>query len=281
MRAPRILTLAATLAAVAPASGEPTKDADAASPWAELHASRVRLLADRAKAASGARLAGVEIAMQEGWKTYWRNPGDAGVPPQFNWSGSANAAAIRVLYPAPMRMREPGGDVIGYKHAVIFPVEVTPQDASKPVALKLSLEYGICREICVPAVATIHLSLPPGRNGAPSEAIKAATDRVPRPQVGRRPGDPELRKVTVSDGEPATRLTITAAFHGRKGADVFIEAPDGLYVPLPRLVAEDGTGVGRYEVNLSGDLARDLKGKTLTFTLVSDAGATEAQWTFP
>src|SRR5262245_29832388 len=104
------------LAAIAPASAEPAKDADAASPWVELHASRARLIASPAGTAGAARLAGLEIAMQDGWKTYWRMPGDAGVPPTFDWSGSVNAADIKVLYPAPTRMPEAGGEVVGYKH---------------------------------------------------------------------------------------------------------------------------------------------------------------------
>ena len=82
-------------------------------------------------------------------------PGDAGVPPTFDWAGSANAATIKVLYPAPMRMPEAGGEAIGYKQAVLFPIEVTPQDPAKPVVLKLALEFGICREICIPATAKL------------------------------------------------------------------------------------------------------------------------------
>src|SRR5688500_315903 len=145
LRTAALAAAALALAAATPARGEPARDADAASPWVELHASRARLVASQAKAAGGTRLAGVEIAMSDGWKTYWRTPGDAGIPPQYDWSGSTNAASLKVLYPTPMRMAEAGGEVIGYKHAVLFPVEVTPRDPAKPVSLKLALEFGICR----------------------------------------------------------------------------------------------------------------------------------------
>ena len=266
---------------IEPARAEPAKDADAASAWVELHASRARLVASQASTAGGARLAGLEIAMQDGWKTYWRMPGDAGVPPTFDWSGSANAADIKVLYPAPMRIPEAGGEVVGYKHAVLFPIEVTPQDAAKPVALKLSVELGICREICVPVTATFDLSLPPAGKARQHDAVATAVERVPRPHAQRRPKDPELKQIAVGNGEPGSRLTIAAAFHGSKGADVFVEAPDGLYVPLPRKEAQGADGIVRFEVDLAGDLARDLKGKTLTVTLVSETGASEAQWTVP
>ncbi len=68
---------------------------------------------------------------------------------------------------------------------------------------------------------------------------------------------------------------------GTKGADVFIEAPDGIYVPLPKKLAEDAQGVVRYAVELAPALAKELRGKTVTLTMVSDAGASEGQWTLP
>ena len=271
--------LALVLDAAAPPRVQAAQDWEGASPWVELHASRARLVAGPAK--PSLRLAGVEIAMDDGWKTYWRMPGDAGVPPQLDWSGSANVADIKVLYPAPMRMSEAGGQVIGYKHAVLFPVLVTPQDAGKPVALKLAMEFGICRDICVPAVANLELPLPPGGRSAQSEAIAAAIDKVPRPAAGRRPADPELKQVHVDSGEGGARLTIAAAFPGAKETDAFVETPEGLYVPMPRMLGREAGGIVRFAADLPGDLARDLKGKTLTLTLVSETGATEAQWKVP
>jgi len=268
---------------IQPAGAEPAKDADAAAAWVELHASRARLVASRAGTPGGVRLAGLEIVLQDGWKTYWRMPGDAGVPPTFDWSGSTNAADVKVLYPAPTRIPEAGGEVIGYKYAVLFPIEVTPQDAAKPVGLKLSLELGICHEICVPVTTTFDLSLPPaGKAAQQADAVAAAVEHVPRPQAKRRPSDPELRKLTVTGGgEASARLTVSAAFHGAKGGDAFVEAPDGLYVPMLRKAPQAGDGTVSFGADLSADLARDLKGKTLTVTLVSETGASEGEWKVP
>jgi DsbC/DsbD-like thiol-disulfide interchange protein len=287
MRTSRTLAVAALLGlgAASPAAAEPALDPAAASPWVELHASRARLVASAAKTAGGTRLAGLEVVLDDGWKTYWRMPGDAGVPPQHDWSGSANAARIRLLYPAPMRMAEAGGEVIGYKHAVLFPIEVTPKDPAQPVALKLALEFGICREICVPVTATFDLVLPPvdrdAKKGAAKDTIAAAIARVPRPLAARRPDDPKLVHASVSAGESRARLVIQAAFGGSQGGDVFVEAPEGLYVPMLRKEAPAADGTVRFTADLSPDLVRDLKGKALTLTLVSDTGAAEARWTFP
>ena len=218
------------LAVVAVAQSQGVVPVNLASPWVELHAARVRLLAG-APAVKSAKsyLAGVEITLAEGWKTYWRTPGDAGVPPLFDWTGSTNVAAIKVRYPAPHRMQEPGAETIGYKSAVIFPVEVVPSDPGKPVDLKLTAEFGVCRDICIPAEAKLSLTLLPSQlEGDASPALIAALERVPRPQASRRASDPEVRRVTASLDGGAPRLSIEARFpQGGRGADVFVEAPDG------------------------------------------------------
>ena len=270
---------AALVVAAAPPAGSQPADQPRASPWAELPASRVRLVAGGAR--GGVYRVGVEIVMAEGWKTYWRTPGDAGVPPTFDWSRSDNVGAVKVLYPAPMRMEEAGGEVIGYKNAVLFPVDVTPRDASRPVSLKLTLEYGICRDICIPASTTLELALAQGAAGGPADALKAAAERVPRSQAERRKTDPWWKRVASAGGEADPRLEIDVIFPGgSKGADLFIEAPAGLYLPLPKKLSEDAQGVVRYAVELSPDLAKDLRGKTLTLTMISDAGSSEGEWRF-
>jgi DsbC/DsbD-like thiol-disulfide interchange protein len=256
-----------------------------ASPWVELHAARVRLVGGPPAVKSAkAYLAGVEITLGEGWKTYWRMPGDAGVPPSFSWTGSTNVAAIKVLYPAPHRMKEAAAETIGYTKAVIFPVEVVPSDAKKPVDLKLSVEFGVCREICIPAETKASLTLPPtSLEGAPAPAIAAALEQVPRTDATRRADDPKLERVAATLEGASPRLLIEARFpRGATGADLFIEAPDGIYLPLPKRLPDGSDGLLRFEVDLSrGGNAGDLKAKTLTLTLVSAAGASETPWPLP
>jgi DsbC/DsbD-like thiol-disulfide interchange protein len=275
-----VLALAAVFAFAALAQDRPVRQAGATA-WVDLHAGRARLVSGHAMAAGGPYFAGVEIVLAEGWKTYWRTPGDAGVPPAFDWTGSGNVASIRVLYPAPKRMAEAGGEVLAYKGSVLFPIEVKPQQPGKPVTLELVLELGICREICIPATARFELAIEPGRAGPPPPQIAAALAQVPRPQADRRPGDPTLKRVAVERGGAVPRLVIEAVFGaGGKGADAFVEAPDGLFVPQPKRSAADG-GTVRFETDLAGGLDRDLKGKTLTLTLVGEAGASEAVWRVP
>jgi DsbC/DsbD-like thiol-disulfide interchange protein len=288
------LLAAAAAVAMAPASGA-VAESGLASPWSEVHNGRVRLVGG-APAAAGAKayLAGVEVGLAKGWKTYWRAPGDAGVPPMFEWEGSANVASVKVLYPAPSRLREPVAESIGYKDGVLFPVEVVPKDASKPAELALNVEFGICRDICIPAQAKLSLTLPPAAlSERPSPQLLAALESVPRQRAARRPADPQLKSARAVLVGAAPRLVFEATFpRGADGAELFVEAPDGLYLPMSRRLrdgaappvptADANDDLVRFEVDLSRTSnARDLEGKTLTLTLVSDAGAAEVAWKVP
>jgi DsbC/DsbD-like thiol-disulfide interchange protein len=241
----------------------------AVTPWVEAQAARVRLLAGADPAQPGkSLLAGVEITMAEGWKTYWRNPGEAGVPPNFDWSGSTNTASIKVAYPAPMRISDPAAEMIGYKTSVVFPIAVVPRAPAEAVELRLALEFAVCREICIPAQATLELRLPPlARLGAPAAALAAARAR-----------DPELLGVNSQLSGASPKLEIDAKFPGgAAGADLFLAAPDGIFVPMAKKLGAESDGRVRFVVELArGGSAEDLKGKELTLTLVSDAGASEA-----
>jgi DsbC/DsbD-like thiol-disulfide interchange protein len=242
-----------------------------ASEWSEGHNSRARLIA-------GDGVAAVELQMPEGWKTYWRNPGDAGgVPPSFDWSKSENLAAAQVLYPAPKRFTDRAGDTVGYKGTVVFPVRLTAKDPKKPIDLRLTLDYGVCKEICIPGEADLSLAIDPGQGADIPIEIADALKRVPAPAGERRPGDPVLKRVRSELDGPKPRLVIDADFPGgAEHADVFIESPPGLYVPLPKKVADDGAGHATFEVDLSDGIdAKDLKDQTLTATLISDKGQSE------
>jgi len=107
------------------------------SDWVQGYNTKARLVAGHAvRDGQKALYAGVELAMPQGWKTYWRTPGDAGgVPPEFDWKGSQNLQSARVLYPAPHRLSDKAGDAVGYKGGVIFPVLGKPADAAKPIVL--------------------------------------------------------------------------------------------------------------------------------------------------
>lgn len=272
----------ASALAILLAVGTPAAASPLSSPWVEAHGGKARLIAGTAESAGTPRLwAGLEVRLSPGWKTYWRSPGDSGgLPPQFDWSRSVNLASVKVFYPAPRRFKDALGDAVGYSGSVVFPVEIRPEDATKPVELNLSLLYGICREICVPAEAELSLPIPAAVTVPVSPEIAAAIGAVPRTSDERRPNDPELisKEALLDSEEP--KLVLEATFPGAaETADMFIETTDGAYVPLPVKTAMEGNRV-RFEVDLTQEAEADeLRGKTLRITTVSEAGQSETSWT--
>jgi len=256
----------------------PAGASELASGWTtDKPETRARLVAGTVSAKP---YAGVEIELASGWKTYWRFPGDVGgVPPSFDWAKSDNVASVKVLYPAPKRMVDPLGVTLGYKDQVILPVEVVAKDPAKPVALKLTLDYGICKEVCVPVTAELALDLPPGARADPTAKFLAALDHVPRSADGRRDGDPKLLKAEVKLDGATPMIAIEAEFPGgTAGAQAYVDSPSGNYIPLPKdaAVTDIGPNRKRFEIDLTGatDVA-DLKGKTAFVTLVSEKGLSE------
>lgn len=276
----RILTIIFALAAAA--SSTAGEVAAAASPWVEAPKAKARLLAGGDRAQGQGAVAFVEIALEPGWKTYWRSPGDAGgLPPSFDWSKSANLAEAKVAFPAPRRFTDRSGNTIGYKDGVVLPVFLTPQDPDAPISLVAAIHYGICKDVCIPVEAELTLDVPAAGHAAPAAEAEAARalDRVPRAQDALKPGDPILVRAEAHLDGTAPKITIEARFaDGGAGADAFLEAPDGVFVPLPERVADlDGAGTAVFEAPLGADVdIAGLRGKPLTVTLVSETGASFA-----
>lgn len=192
----------------------------AASPWGRGAQSRARLIAGAP--ASGALLAGLEIRLEPGFITYWRDPGDAGVPPTLSFAGSTNLKSATLRYPAPRRLDEAGAVAFGYVGDVTFPILVEPVDPSRPVTLAVAVDYAACHDICLPAHADLHLTLD-GQPSAEAGRITEALAAVPRAAVLGGAGSPAIRAVTP-DG--AGGFTVSAAGAGPDGA-LFVEAPEG------------------------------------------------------
>ena len=169
------LLLASTLFALG-AAGIALAAASSATPWIASNNSKVRLVSGMVdNGGRPALLAGVQLRMDAGWKTYWRNPGDSGVPPSFNWAGSKNLKEAEVLFPAPDRFADAGGTAIGYDGEVLFPVKLTPE--REAVSSRLSCETRARSSIFsptgrsarTPAMSLAFASMAQLRADAPSE----------------------------------------------------------------------------------------------------------------
>lgn len=127
---------------------------------------------------NGTYMAGLQLMLAPGWKTYWRAPGEAGIPPLFNWSGSENLKSVRVHWPTPAVFQTNGLQSIGYHDQVTLPLEVTALDPAKPVRLHAVVDLGVCKDICLPA--SLDLTADLNGPGAPDATIQKALAAQPK-----------------------------------------------------------------------------------------------------
>jgi DsbC/DsbD-like thiol-disulfide interchange protein len=241
--------------------GAPARAADSFSTdWAQGAKSQARLIA------AGGGLAGFEIALAPGAITYWRDPGDSGLPPTLDFSASENVASVEPKFPAPKRMREAdGGEAFGYDGGVIFPLHVKPRDPGKPVTLALNADFAVCEKVCLPAKARLTLTLPAAGESPYASAIDNALAAVPRPVQPKDFGELE------SDGEDAFRLCV--AHEDGPPRDLFVEPPQGWWATAAR---EPGWG-GRdcFSIRLQDKPKDATLPVALRLTLTGGPGAVE------
>ena len=237
-----------------------------ASPWQRDGHSAVRLLAG---SRSGAvLLGGISFQLQPGWKTYWRTPGDSGVPPRFDFSKSENIEAVTVLWPAPMKFDDgAGGHSLGYHDQVVLPFRIVAKNTDKPVTLRAAVNYAVCDKLCVPVEADVELAF---TSVASTEdgALFAALDTVPKPA---NVGDPH--PLTIRDikreGKSAVLVDVVAPSEAGN-INLFVEGPTPDWaLPVPTLLEHSPPGVKRFTFELDG-LPPDTnpEGAALKLTLV-------------
>jgi DsbC/DsbD-like thiol-disulfide interchange protein len=270
-----IVVTGAGLIGAAMASPHAADAAEQASRLDEDMHSALRLITGVAAADTAVR-AGVELHLQAGWHTYWRYPGDAGVPPRFDFSNSENVAAVTVLWPAPKPLPEQGLTAIGYLGDVTWPLSVTPQDPAKPVTLRLNLDYAVCERMCVPAQAKAELALAAGAP-AVNPALAAALERVPK-KVALGDGSPlAIRAVHREHGTPRDRVVVDVAAAPQTPVALFAEgpAPDWA-LPVPAAVPGAPAGMQRFVFDLDGAPAgAKYDGAAITLTAVAGEHAIE------
>ncbi|MDA9436690.1 protein-disulfide reductase DsbD domain-containing protein [Bradyrhizobium sp. CCBAU 51627] len=239
--------------------------ADDASPWQRDGHSAVRLLAG---SRSGAvLLGGIAFQIQPGWKTYWRMPGDSGVPPRFDFSKSDNVEAVTVMWPAPQKFDDgAGGHSIGYHDQIVLPLRIVAKAADKPVTLRAEINYAVCEKLCVPVAANVELGF---NNVASTEDanLRAALDTVPKPANIGDPNPLTIRDVK-RDGPKNVLVDVVAPEDSK--VNLFVEGPTPDWsLPIPDEVEHGPPGVKRFSFELDG-LPPGAKpdGAALKFTLV-------------
>jgi DsbC/DsbD-like thiol-disulfide interchange protein len=221
---------------------------------------------------NGHHMAALELNLAPNWKTYWRSPGDAGIPPLFDWSGSKNVKSVRVLWPSPTVFHTNGLQTIGYHDAVILPVEVVAMDASKPILLRAKVDLGICKDICMPAAVEISGELT--NPGQPDERIRAALRALPVSAKAAGLGRIACRVEPIADG---LRLTADMAL-AAQGADetVVFEAKDpAIWVSEAQTGRKSGTLTAAADFVASNGAPFALDRSGVTVTVLHQGGSVE------
>jgi DsbC/DsbD-like thiol-disulfide interchange protein len=249
-----------------------------ASPWQSDVHSAVRLLAG---SRSGAvLLGGIALQLQPGWKTYWRTPGDSGVPPRFDFSKSDNVEAVTVLWPAPLKFDDgAGGQSLGYRNTVVLPLRIALKSADKPVTLRAEISYAVCAKLCIPVEASTELAF---KSVASTEdtALYAALETVPKPAtVG------DANPLTIRDvrREGPTQVTVDVVTPDAREVNLFVEGPTPDWaLPVPTLAEPSPPGVKRFSFELDGlPSGARPEGAALKMTLVGADKAYEFNVSLP
>src|SRR5215213_8146654 len=172
--------------------------AEDASAWQRDGHSAVRLLAG--SRTGTVLLGGIAFQLQPGWKTYWRTPGDSGVPPRFDFSKSVNVESVTPLYPAPRKFDDgAGGTSYGYQKHVIFPLRIVPKNANEPVQLRAAVSYAVCEKLCLPVETEVELAFTSSASALDS-VVAGALNKVPKP-VGTAEATPIILRAFKRVGD--------------------------------------------------------------------------------
>ncbi|MES2603057.1 MAG: protein-disulfide reductase DsbD domain-containing protein [Pseudomonadota bacterium] len=253
-----------------------------ASPWIKDTNSAVRLIAG--SRSGNVLLGGIGFQLQPGWKTYWRNPGDSGVPPRIDFAKSENIESVKILWPVPMKFPDGAGGIsFGYQNQVLLPLRIIAKSPDKPVTLRAEINYAVCEKLCIPVEAQAELAFVSVASTEDS-AIAAALETVPKPaKVGdtgpltirdvRREGKLVLVDVVVESDKNATGKS--------KDVELFAEGPTPDWaLPVPKLIKREAGGVHRFEFELDGlPSGASAEGATLKLTVAGPGGAYEVNTT--
>jgi DsbC/DsbD-like thiol-disulfide interchange protein len=181
--------------------------------------------------ADGTHMAAIRLELEQGWHTYWRAPGDAGIPPIFDLSASKNVKDSQVIWPRPEVYHGNGLRSIVYNDHVVLPLSITPAQKGADISLQARIEIGICKDICIPQTLNVSAMLPASATKRDSRIASALADR---PFSGKEAGAKNVRcQITPTSDGINLVTTFTLPPVGRSEAVVIETANPQLWVAEP------------------------------------------------
>lgn len=224
----------------------------------------------------GMYIAAIQVDMAPGWKTYWREPGAGGIPPLFDWSRSRNLDQIGYFWPAPTVYDAYGTRTIGYEGRLILPVLMKPRDKTRPINAALTMDYGVCHDICVPVRGSGATDLNPD-TAANQTVINQAV--AARPRSGQAAGLTSATcALTPTDNDVvlAATLTFNNAPVGIRAA-VVETGSEVLLASAADHTASGNTVVIEADLQNFGDGPMTINRQDLRFTLIGANDAIDVQ----
>ncbi len=262
--------LATTTLAIAAAATSATASS---SEWHDSEGGKVRLVTTGKPDAQGKLQGALEIALKPGWKTYWRDPGDSGVPPQISVERSRNVAAAVLAYPAPQRHDDGYSKWAGYDYPVALPVSFTVPSPGEPVKIEADVLLGICETICIPVQAKFTIDPNAGSDDqADATVVKAALSALP---AAAQPGF----GINVLPGDQET-LVVEAKVPGDGTAtDFFVAGEQGYMFGTPVKTMKSGKTV--FTVPILDRPSDAPTGEGLFYTLTDGGSSVSGTLRYP
>lgn len=231
----------------------------AESGWFDTDGVRLQLVTDDRAHPDGKLQAVLRVDLKPGWKTYWMDPGDAGVPPQIDPGKSQNVTGVTIQFPAPKRFDEGTTHWAGYSKPVDLPVTFTVGDANKFTAIDATVFLGVCQDVCIPVQTTFSVTPDPqAASNSADPAIASAFAKLPGPPSGafgvasfQLKGNQIIAKVRMP------------AYGGER--DLFVVAPSGWLLGAPK----PDNASGGYSINVAGRPSTGEMPRSLQYTLVA------------
>ncbi|MEM6461475.1 MAG: protein-disulfide reductase DsbD domain-containing protein [Pseudomonadota bacterium] len=249
----------------------------ASSEWVETEAGRIRISALR-PGEDGQIRAVLDVDLLPGWKTYWRDPGEAGIPPTITVDRSKNIVAAEVHFPAPERITDPYSTWAGYDYPVLLPLTFDQKDPGRTSVLEADVFIGLCESVCIPFQTSFTLVIDPAKpaNAFETRLVGRAFDALPeKPGHGFEIVDHKI------DGDGASLTLSVKTPAPDENGELFVSGPPGWAFDTPRISGHDGNVVTYHVSAYRQPDGETLHAKPIRLLIKASGRAMETEITIP